>query len=80
MKTDITTMQTDMNLMKSQLGENTQLTKAIYHRQEEYDAKLQEEVSSINKNIGQLIADQKSINELLGEHEISIRTLRRTPV
>ena len=89
MNGEINSIKDEMNMMKSQLDENTKLTKAIYHRQET-DAKLESmslenvkinaELVSINENITQLINDQKSINELLGEHEISIRTLRRKPM
>jgi hypothetical protein len=41
MKSDIGSLKTEMGLVKSQLDENTQLTKAVYHRQEVADAKLQ---------------------------------------
>ncbi len=77
----------DMKLMKAQLDENTEMIKAILHRQDETDAKLEglsldfaklhEEVVSIKADVSQLIEDQKSIHGLLGEHEISIRSLRR---
>ena len=87
MKDELHSFKDEMNIMKSQLDENTQLTKAIYHRQEESDAtseslsldhaKIHEEIASLKQSISQISADQKSINELLGEHEISIRTLRR---
>ncbi|HLR71792.1 MAG TPA: hypothetical protein VK085_10235 [Pseudogracilibacillus sp.] len=87
MKDELHSFKDEMNIMKSQLDENTQLTKAIYHRQEESDAaleslsldhaKIHEDIASVKQSISQISADQKSINELLGEHEISIRTLRR---
>lgn len=83
-------MKNEIETIKTQLEENTQITKAIHHRQEETDAKLEGlsldfaklhgEVVSTKTSIDQLIEDQKSINELLGEHEISIRSLRRKPV
>lgn len=41
METDMNSMKSEMGSMKSQLDENTQITKAIYHRQEETDAKLE---------------------------------------
>lgn len=84
------TMENEIQGMKTQLEENTQITKAIHHRQEETDAKLEGlsldfaklhgEVVSTKTSIAQLVEDQKSINELLGEHEVSIRSLRRKPV
>ena len=90
MKDDMNSMKDEMNIIKSQLDENTELTKAIYHRQEETDAKLEnlaldneklhEEIVSIKDCITQLSHDQLSIHELLGEHEVSIRTLRRRSI
>ena|SRR5690625_1072210 len=87
---ELESMKNEIETIKSQLEENTQITKAIHHRQEETDAKLEVlsldfaklhgEVVSTKTSIDQLIEDQKSINELLGEHEISIRSLRRKPV
>ena len=37
-------------------------------------------VLEINSDVKQLIENQRSIFELLGEHEIEIRSLRRRPV
>lgn len=90
LKSQMNGMQDEITVMKSQLEENTHITKAIHHRQSESDArleglsldfaKLHGEVVSTKENIEQLIDDQRSIHELLGEHEVSIRTLRRKPV
>lgn len=36
--------------------------------------------TEVNIKLDNLIEDNKSIHEMLGEHEIAIRTLRRRPV
>lgn len=89
-KTEVGTIKTDARTIKTQLHENTQFIKAIHHRQEETDAKLEAmsldvakshgEILSVKTSVAQIIEDQKSIHELLGEHEVSIRSLRRKPV
>ena len=43
-------------------------------------ADLTEFREEANKKLDFLIEDNRSIHEILGEHEISIRTLRRRPV
>lgn len=46
----------------------------------EQTAGLTEFRTEVNAKLDFLIEDNKSIHELLGEHEVSIRTLRRKPV
>lgn len=46
----------------------------------EQTAGLTEFRTEANAKLDFLIEDNKSIHELLGEHEVSIRTLRRKPV
>lgn len=43
-------------------------------------ANLTEFRTEANMKLNHIIEDNKSIHEILGEHEISIRTLRRKPV
>lgn len=45
---------------------------------EEFQIQVLEELRNIKSDINDIIEDNKSIHEILGEHEISIRTLRRT--
>lgn len=90
MENDVRGMKDEITSIKTQLDENTQITKAIHHRQSESDAKLEGlsldfaklhgDVISTKDSVAELVEDQKSINELLGEHEVSIRSLRRKPV
>lgn len=46
----------------------------------EHTASLVEFRTEVNAKLDVMIEDNKSIHELLGEHEVSIRTLRRRPV
>jgi peptidoglycan hydrolase CwlO-like protein len=46
----------------------------------EQTAQLVEFRNEVNLKLDNIIEDNKSIHEILGEHEISIRTLRRRPV
>lgn len=41
---------------------------------------IKQAVIEINLDVKQILEDQKSIHEILGEHEVSIRSLRRKPV
>ena len=90
MKADMQVMKNEQKLMKVQLDEHTQLFRAVLDRQEETDAKLEAlsmdvhklhgKVEENSKKLDALAEDQKSIHEILGDHEVSIRTLRRKPV
>ncbi|MBP3040947.1 hypothetical protein J9303_15775 [Bacillaceae bacterium Marseille-Q3522] len=83
-------LETEQDLMKAQLSETTQIAKAIYHRQEVTDAKLDAlsidvhllhgKVEQHQQTLNAIKENQKSISEILGEHEIAIRSLRRKPV
>ena len=46
----------------------------------EQTANLMEFRTEVNAKLDIIVEDNKSIHELLGEHEVSIRTLRRKPV
>ena len=41
---------------------------------------LTEFKTEVNEKLGTLLEDNKSMYEVIGEHEISIRSLRRKPV
>lgn len=56
------------------------IVEAIDDRLDEMDGKNGSRHSAINLKLDVLIEDNKSIHEILGEHEVSIRTLRRRPV
>lgn len=89
-KNEVNGIKDEMSALKAQLDENTEITKAIHHRQSETDAKLegmaldfanlQGEQVDTKERLVELEEDQKSTNEVIGEHEISLRTLRRRSV
>lgn len=76
--------------LESQTGENTQILNALRHNSEEHKALLDQlnhrfanvegKITSIKNDITEIKENNKSINEILGEHEVSIRSLRRRPV
>lgn len=37
-------------------------------------------LENLSEQVSQLSEDQKSVREILGDHEVAIRTLRRKPV
>lgn len=90
MENKMQSMESTVQTMNIRMEENIQITKAILHRQEEADAKIEGlsldlaklhgEVTSVKSSVSKLTEDQKSIHELLGEHEISIRSIRRKTI
>lgn len=55
-------------------------TNAIVEELREGQDKLERGQARIESIVRQVQEDQKSIFEVLGEHEVAIRTLRRKPV
>lgn len=55
--------------MKSQLDENTQMTKAIYNRQEETDAKLESLTFNVHKLQGEVTSIKETVTDIKGEIE-----------
>ena len=43
-------------------------------------SEMKQVVEKTNQDVQQILYNQKSIYEILGEHEVSLRTLRRKPV
>jgi len=54
--------------------------RGIENKLDDMEAKNANRHIEIDSKLNVLIEDSKSIHEVLGEHEISIRTLRRRPV
>ncbi|WP_141432221.1 hypothetical protein [Bacillus sp. 03113] len=77
-------------LIKTQLSETNQVVRALFNRQEETDAKLDALSMDVQKlhgkaemhqqTLSNIIENQKSIYEILGDHEVAIRNFRRGPV
>ena len=86
-KGEIQVVKKDLCQMKSQLHENTELTKAIHYRQEEIDAKVENLAMDVHKLRGELTslkegqARQDKILESLAlrslEQETDLRDLKR---
>jgi hypothetical protein len=75
-KTDVSTTQTDVSTLRT--GFDTLVVKidAIF----EQTARLTEYHEETTLKLDLIIEDQKSIYEIIGEHEVAIRTLRRKAV
>lgn len=65
-----------MENLEERQGKFERKLNAVY----EQTAQLIEFRSEVNSKLDNIIEDNKSIHEILGEHEVSIRTLRRKPV
>jgi len=65
----LTTLEDGQNRIEKKLD-------AVYNQ----TADLTEFRTETNMKLDRLLEDNKSIQEVLGEHEIAIRTLRRRPV
>lgn len=72
-----------LNSIDSQVKENTAILKALEHKAEvnkaEHD-QMAMDIAKISGNVVSVMENNKSIFELIGEHDVSIRTLKRKPV
>lgn len=76
-------LETEVDSIKSQQWENSQILRALEHKADVHKAEmdnLHHQLAKIEGTVNEIREDQKSIHELLGEHEVAIRTLRRKPV
>lgn len=73
LETDVGDLKSDVSSLKEGQARMEKKLDAVYE-QTAFLTEFQTEVKAEIKNIK---ADNKSIHEVLGEHEISIRTLRR---
>ena len=69
-------MNSKIEQMDAQLNENTQLTKAILHRQEETDAKLDNLTFHHHKLYGEVVGLKVTVNANKGEIQF---TYKKTP-
>lgn len=84
---EVKEIKTDINLMKTQQVEHSEILHSVRHAQEAQKAQtdaLQLEVAHLSGKMEQGFSDvvevQKSVLEMYGAHEAEIRTLRRKPV
>jgi len=75
-------LKNDMDTLQTQQKENTQILRALEHKADVSIAELdniQHQLAKIQGTVYEIKEDQKSIHEILGDHEVAIRTLRRKP-
>jgi predicted nucleic acid-binding Zn-ribbon protein len=66
--------------IKGQLDENTTILRALEHKADVHKAEMDNinhRLSNIEGAVKEIRDDQISIHEIIGEHDVSIRTLRR---
>ncbi len=63
----------EVNIIKGQLEENTAILRALEHKTDVHKA----EMDNLEGIVKEIRDDQKSFFEIIGEHDVSIRTLRR---
>lgn len=76
-------LEIQVDIIKTQQQENNQILRALEHKAEVHKAEmdnLKHQLAKIEGTVNDIKENQKSIYELLGEHEVAIRTLRRKPV
>lgn len=64
-------IENEMKNMNAQLDENTQITKAIYHRQEETDARLEALSLDVHAMHGEVILTKEQVADIKKEIEFT---------
>lgn len=64
-------IENEMKNMNAQLDENTQITKAIYHRQEETDARLESLSLDVHTMHGEVILTKEQVADIKKEIEFT---------
>ena len=73
LKTDVAGLKTDVSSLKEGQARIESKLDAVYDQ----TAILTEFRTEVNMKLDYLVEDNKSIHEILGDHEVSIRTLNR---
>ncbi len=69
-------LKSDINAIKSTMATKEDVHKIVAEQQKDVIAMLQ----LLDKKLSDIQEDMKSITEIVGEHEVKIRTLIRRPV
>lgn len=80
LKEDTNTLKDDMHEMKLEQTTATQRLCSIENKTDiiqKQTAANAEQLSTVNDNVQEMLNNNRSIHEIIGEHEISIRTMRR---
>jgi regulator of replication initiation timing len=75
-KTDVSTLKTDVTTLRTEFDSLVVKIDTIF----EQTARLSEYHEETTLKLDLIIEDQKSIHEIIGEHEVANRTLRRRAV
>lgn len=75
-KGELKTVGEEIKTLRQDIGRIDNTLKAVYNQ----TAVLTEFRTETNKKLDNIMEDNKSIHEILGEHEVSIRTIKRRPV
>lgn len=76
-------LEVEIDIIKIQQQENTQILRALEHKAEVHKAEmdnLHHQLAKIEGTVNEIKENKASINELLGEHDIAIKTLKRRPL
>ena len=76
LKQDVSTLKHNVTDLKQDVDKIDKTLKIVY----DHVGTLTEFRTEVNMKLNSILEDNKSIHELLGEHEVSIRTMRRRPV
>lgn len=84
MKSDLKETKEDIKLIKTQQSEYGEMIQSLIHASEAQNDALQMEVAKLSGEMRQGFTDitevQKSLVEMYGQHEVTIRSLQRRPV
>ena len=75
LKNDVATLKSDVAIIKTDIHRLEGRMDAVY----EQTAELLEFKTEMTEKVDTIINDNKSLQEIIGEHEIAIRSLRRKP-
>ncbi len=76
MKSDVSTLKSDVSTLKSDMSKFERKLDAVF----EQTAGLLEFKTDVTEKLNQIIDDNISLQEIVGEHEVAIRSLRRRAI
>ncbi|MCX7842021.1 MAG: hypothetical protein N2489_02995 [Clostridia bacterium] len=80
LKTDVASLDARMSKLECRFDKFEERLERLENKFDDLEVKNAQRHQQLEAKIDYLIEDNKSIHEILGEHEVSIRSLRRRPV